>query len=70
MLTLRPAPSTECPGGSRCDSQISWGHHICKVLPGCIITPSKIPINLHILVLYWAVRLGTGLEGEAGKGVG
>ena len=70
FFDLRPAPSTEFRGGSRCDSQIGWGPHICKVLPGCIITHSKTPINLHIIVLYWALRLGTGPGGEAGKGVG
>ena len=70
ISTLRPAPSTEFRGGSHCDSQIGWGHHICKVLRGCIMTHSKTPTNLHITVLHWALRLGTVLGGEAGKGLG
>ena len=70
LFDLRPAPSTEFRGGSHCDSQIGWGHHICKVLRGCIMTHSKTPTNLHITVLHWALRLGTVLGGEAGKGLG
>ena len=69
MFTLRPAPSIEIRGGSCCCSQMAWGCHISKVLPGCIITHSKTPINSHIIVLYWALRLGTRLRGEAGRGV-
>ena len=70
LFALRPAPSTEFRRGSHCDVQIGCGPHICKVLPGCIMTHSKTSINLHIIVLYWALRLGTGLGGEAGKRVG
>ena len=47
-MTLRPAPSTEFRGGSHCDSQIGWGPHIFKVLPGCITTDSKTPIDEHL----------------------
>ena len=45
ISTLRPVPSTEFRGGSCCGSQISWGPHICKVLPGCIKTCSKTPMK-------------------------
>ena len=70
ILTLRPAPSTEFRGGSHCDSQIGWGPHICKVLPGCIITHSKTPMNLHIIVLFWALRRDrTGGWGWEGAGL-
>ena len=65
MFTLRLAPSTEIRGGSCCGSQIAWGCHICKVLPGCIITHSKTPINIHVTVLHSG--LGTGV-GEVGWG--
>ena len=34
MFTLRPAPSTEFQDG--CGSQVGWGAHICKVVPGCM----------------------------------
>ena len=44
MFTLRPAPSTEFEGGSQCDSQIRWGAHICKFLPGCLTADSKTPM--------------------------
>ena len=47
ILTLGPVPSTEFRGGSCSGSQISWGPHICKVLPGCIKTHSKASIK-HI----------------------
>ncbi len=59
MFTSRPAPSTEFRGGSHCDSQIGWGRHICKVLPGCITKHSKTPTNVHIAVLHlwlWKLR--------------
>ena len=59
MFTLRPAPSTEFRGGSCCGSQIGWGPHICKVLPGCIITHSK-----------YSFALGTGDWGGVGSGWG
>ena len=67
MFTLRPAPSTEFRGGSCCGSRIGWGPHICKVLPGCIITHSKTPINIHVTVLHSG--LGTGVGG-VGMGMG
>ena len=47
MFILRPATSTEFGGCSHYGSQISWGRHICKVLPGCIKQHSKTPINTH-----------------------
>jgi hypothetical protein len=34
MFTLRPAPSTEFQDG--CGSQVGWGAHVCKVVPGCM----------------------------------
>ena len=68
MFTLRPAPSTEFRGGSCCGSQIGWGPHICKVLPGCIITHSKTPINIHVTVLHSGQ--GTGDWGGVGWGWG
>jgi hypothetical protein len=58
MCTLRPAPSTEFRGGSCCDSQIGWGPHTCKVLPGGIIAESKTPVNIHVEL--W---LGNGAGG-------
>ena len=61
MLTLRPAPSTEFRGGSCRDSQIGWRPHICKVLPGCIRTHSKTPMNGNGLILDWGLKVGTRL---------
>ena len=69
MFTLRPAPSTEFRGGSCCGSQIGWGPHICKVLPGCIITHSKTPINIHVTVLHSGLGTGVGWGGD-GDGMG
>ena len=45
ILTLRPVPGTEFRGGSCSGSQISWGPHIGKVLPGYIKRRSKTPIT-------------------------
>ena len=76
MFTLRPAPSTEFRGGSCCGSQIGWGPHICKVLPGCIITHSKTPINIHVTVLHSGLGTGVGWgwgwggDGDWGWGIG
>ena len=80
MFTLRPAPSTEFRGGSCCGSQIGWGPHICKVLPGCIIAHSKTPINIHVTVLHsglgtevgwgWGWGWGWGGDGDWGWGIG
>ena len=57
IFILRPAPSTEFRGGSRCDSQIGWRPHICKVLPQCITAHSKTPTNLHITGLALEIML-------------
>ena len=68
IVTLRPATSTEFRGGSCCGSQIGWGPHICKVLPGCIIAHSKTPVNLHTAGLAGTSVdvLGWGWGGDRG----
>ena len=56
MFTLRPAPDTEFRGGSCCDSQIGWGPHIFKVLPGCITADSKTTMSEHATLNYANLR--------------
>ena len=65
ICTLRPAPRTQFRGGSCRDNQIGWRPYICKVLPGCMRTHSKTPINGNVLVLDWGQKVG-----KAGGGVG
>ena len=56
ISTLRPAPSTECRGGSCCDSQMGWGLHICKALPGRITTEIKTHIGEPNSDIYVKLR--------------
>ena len=64
ISTLRPAPSTECRGGSCCDSQMGWGPHICKVLPGRITTEIKTHIGEHNYDIYVKLRSLTSPYGK------
>ena len=72
MFTLRPAPSTEFRRGSCCSSQIGWGPNICKVLPGCVITHSKIPQEYTNTGCGWdgLGRVGMGGDGWGWVGMG
>ena len=56
ISTLTPGPGTEFRGGSRSDSQIGWGTHIFKVLPGCITADSKTPMRQHATLDYVKLR--------------
>ena len=56
ISTLRPGPGTEFRGGSWSDSQIGWGPHIFKVLPGCITAHSKTPMGEHATLNYVKLR--------------
>ena len=56
ISTLRPGPGTEFRGSSCSDSQIGWGPHIFKVLPGCIKAHSKTAMSEHATLNYFILR--------------
>ena len=79
ITTLRPGPCKEFRSGSHCGSEIGWGCHICKKMPGCIKAHSKTLINsiVHVQITQhmFAGKVrgrsgGIGWKREQGEGVG
>ena len=66
MIMLRLAPRIAMRNNSPCGNQTVWVLHTCRVLPGCMMTHSKISINIHVTI--WRPGGGGGAGKKAGWG--